>query len=86
MLATYCEELAADVVGSEEPDQVETRHVRKWVIDWDGSFDGSKAGLGITLAIDNSIILKASVPVYATDATRCEALGPALAALFLERL
>jgi hypothetical protein len=38
------------------------------------------------LALDNTIILQASVPVYASDATRCEALGPALAALLLDRL
>ncbi len=31
-------------------------------------------------------MLRAAVPVYASDATRCEALGPALAALLLARL
>ncbi len=29
--------------------------------------------------------IRLSVPVYASDATRCEALGPALAALVLAR-
>ena len=54
---------------------------------WDGSFgqvDG--AGIGVTIARDGHTILAASIPVYATDATRCESLGPAIASLLLSRL
>ena len=56
-----------------------------WEVRWDGSF-GAGAGIGITIARDDRLILKAAVPVFASDATRCEALGPALAALLLARL
>ena len=56
-----------------------------WEVMWDGSF-GEGAGIGITIARDGRLILRAAIPVYATDATRCEALGPALAALLLARL
>ena len=58
----------------------------QWIVRWDGSFTGTKAGLGLTFQLaGDPICLKLSVPVYATDATRCEALGPALAALVLSR-
>ena len=54
---------------------------------WDGSFGPQGAGIGITIARpDKPPILTASIPVTATDATRTEALGPALAALLLSRL
>lgn len=86
LLATYSEAEAGDHTPSIPPPPDEIRDCKKWEIQWDGSFDGTRAGLGITLSLEGNIILKASVPVYATDATRCEALGPALAALLLERL
>ncbi len=59
-----------------------------WEVCWDGSFGlgVGQAGIGITIARADCVILKAAVPVYATDATRCEALGPALASLLLSRL
>ena len=56
-----------------------------WTIYWDGSFDGNKAGVGIWLSRGTDYI-KISCPVWATDATRCESLGPALASLLLARL
>ena len=58
-----------------------------WEVRWDGSFGQSTgAGLGVTIAREGEVILRASIPVYATDATRCEALGPAIASLLLQRL
>lgn len=58
----------------------------KWVVRWDGSFTGQRAGLGITIALDgHAPCVRLSVPVYASDATRCEALGPALASLIMSR-
>jgi hypothetical protein len=56
-----------------------------WEVRWDGSF-GDRAGIGITISKGGTTILQASVPVTASDATRCEALGPALASLLLARL
>jgi hypothetical protein len=45
------------------------------------------AGIGITLQYTGAPILASfSVPVQATDVTRCEALGPALASLLVARL
>lgn len=53
---------------------------------WDGSF-GEGAGIGITLGYrGEDVFATFAVPVFATDATRCEALGPALASLLLTRL
>ena len=40
----------------------------------------------MTIAKGDTLILRAAIPVYATDATRCEALGPAIASLLLARL
>lgn len=85
-MAAYCEGDAGEVVTEETVSPTMGRADRKWVITWDGSFDGQKAGLDITLALEDTVILRASVPVYASDATRCEALGPDLAALLLDRL
>ncbi len=42
--------------------------------------------MGLTITCDGQCILRAAVPVYASDATRCEALGPALGALLATRL
>lgn len=33
-----------------------------------------------------TMVVSVSIPIYASDATRCEALGPALAVLLLARL
>ena len=55
-----------------------------WEIRWDGSFMGTAAGVGITIACPGSpALVSASVPVKGTDATRVEALGPPLAALLV---
>ena len=55
-----------------------------WEIPWDGSFTGSAAGVGITIArAGGPALVSASVPVKGTDATRVEALGPPLAALLV---
>ena len=55
-----------------------------WEIHWDGSFTGSSAGVGITIArAGGAALVSASVPVKGTDATRVEALGPPLAALLV---
>ena len=55
-----------------------------WEIYWDGSFTGSSAGVGITIArAGGPALVSASVPVKGTDATRIEALGPPLAALLV---
>lgn len=60
--------------------------VFSWNVRWDGSFNGQCAGLGITISLDgHAPCVKLSVPVYASDATRCEALGPALASLIMSR-
>ena len=57
------------------------------VVRWDGSFGPEGAGIGISISeVDGQGIATFGVPVFATDATRCEALGPALAALLLSRL
>jgi hypothetical protein len=53
---------------------------------WDGSV-GRGAGIGITLGyVGEGHLATFSIPVFATDATRCESLGPALASLLLTRL
>lgn len=53
---------------------------------WDGSF-GEGAGIGITMGYaGEEMFAKFAVPVFATDATCCEALGPALASLLMTRL
>ncbi len=55
-----------------------------WEVRWDGSFgQDTGAGIGVTISRDGLTILEASIPVYATDATRCESLGPAIASLLL---
>ena len=55
-----------------------------WEIHWDGSFTGSSAGVGITIAYAGGpALVYASVPVKGTDAMRVEALGPPLAALLV---
>ena len=55
-----------------------------WEIYWDGSFMGSSAGVGITIACAGGpALVFASVPVKGMDATRVEALGPPLAALLV---
>ncbi len=60
---------------------------REGVVRWDGSFGEEGAGIGITISeVDGTSIAQFAVPVYASDATRCEALGPALASLLLARL
>ena len=59
-----------------------------WDIWWDGSYhpDGL-AGLGITLGRAGAPpMLQAAVPIWGSDATRVEALGPPLAALLLTGL
>jgi hypothetical protein len=53
---------------------------------WDGSVS-TGAGIGITLGyVGEGTLATFSIPVFATDATRCESLGPALASLLLTRL
>ena len=55
-----------------------------WEIRWDGSFTGTAAGVGITIArAGRPTPISASAPVKVTDATRVEALGPPLAALLV---
>ena len=55
-----------------------------WEIRWDGSFTGTAAGVGITIARPGGpALVSASVPVKGMDATRVEALGPPLAALLV---
>lgn len=49
-----------------------------------GHPQGRKLGLGITFQLSGDLTcLQVSVTLYVTDATRCESLGPALAALVL---
>ena len=57
-----------------------------WEVGWDGSFQPNlgAAGVGITFSRPGGApLVSFSVPVYALDATRTEALGPALANLLL---
>ena len=69
-----------------------------YVLRWDGSYEGGCAAVGITVhkcppQLDFMVgdqapelgvcLLSAAVPLTAGDATRTEALGPALAALLL---
>ena len=55
-----------------------------WEIHWDGSFIGSSAGVGITIArTGGPTLVFASVPVKGTYAMRVEALGPPIAALLV---
>jgi hypothetical protein len=37
--------------GNTIPNSLDTDFMAEWVVRWDGSFDGKKAGLGITLAL-----------------------------------
>lgn len=56
------------------------------MVRWDRSFGEEGAGIGITFSeTDGTLIASFSVPVHASDATRCESLGPALSALLLSR-
>ena len=58
-----------------------------WLVQWDSSFSPAGAGIGITISRPNCLpTVEASIPVYATDATRAEALGPPTAALLLGSL
>ena len=63
------------------------QHRKEIIVRWDGSYGTLGAGLGITVEHrSGGLILEASVPVHTGDATRCEALGPALASLLISRL
>ena len=54
-----------------------------WTVRWDGSFREGAAAVGITVARGDTRVLEVGLGVLATDASRTEALGPALAALLL---
>lgn len=62
----------------------------QWLLRWDGSFQSSGAAVGITVgrvgASPDDALLRVGVPVAARDASRCEALGPPLAALLVALL
>ncbi len=54
------------------------------MVKWDGSFDGKRAGVGVWIrGSSTGQYVRVALPVYASDATRCEALGPAVASLLL---
>lgn len=57
---------------------------------FDGSFYAyngvGKAGVGISIFQNDCCLLSAAIPVVTKDAQRTEALGPAIAALFLSLL
>lgn len=60
-----------------------------WLVRWDGSFQTAGAAVGVTvgrLHSEGGPVLSVGVPVLAHDASRAEALGPALAALLLQAL
>lgn len=83
-LSSYVD-LDVPVSATTPPNQL-NRDVACWTIEWDGSFNGVKAGVGVVIKRGDLVVLEVSVPVYASDASRCEALGPALAALLLSRV
>ena len=59
---------------------------RKWEVSWDGSYQPElgSAGIGIMVGHPRAApLVSFSMPVSAVDATRMEALGPALASLLL---
>lgn len=72
-------------VSATPPPRRFSREVPCWTIEWDGSFNGTKAGTALVLRIGEMVVLEAPVPAYASHTSRCEALDPTLATLLLSR-
>ena len=60
-------------------------HRQMYVAYWDGSFQQEGAGLGVEVFLEDTCVFSISVPVIASDATRCEALGPVLISMLMSR-